>query len=148
MFKKVIISFLPLVAAIVAIFTLPVDSYVAAWFGSHVVVQGQVETSSEQVVPDITANSAIQIPWYRSCLSNDEQAIYDAIEKGVRDLSEDVSVPNTDPATIERCFMFVLFDNPDIFYVDASYIPYKFDRMGYIAILTPQYIFTRSKYMA
>ena len=62
-------------------------------------------------------------------------------QKASIDISQ-YGVPRDDLIYIYRS---VMFDNPDIFYVDASYIPYKFDRMGNIAILTPQYIFTRSK---
>lgn len=39
----------------------------------------------------------------------------------------------------------VMFDNPDIFYVDSAYIPYKYDNLANcVAIIHPQYIFNRS----
>ena len=119
-------------------FVLPVDSYVTAWLDGIGLGQAddQNETSPEPQLP-MESNAALQIPWYRSQLSKDEQAIYDAIEKGIRDLSADIPVPNSDPATIERCFMFVLFDNPDIFWIGSNY-QYT-SRNGTIISVQPSY---------
>ncbi|MCH5303743.1 MAG: Ig-like domain-containing protein, partial [Ruminococcus sp.] len=56
---------------------------------------------------------------------------------------EDFQVPQDDIIYIMRS---VLFDNPDIFYVDSAYIPYQFDKAtGTIATISPQYIFAKSK---
>lgn len=52
-------------------------------------------------------------------------------------------IPHDDIIYIMRS---VMFDNPDIFYVNASYIPYQYNKStGIISTVTPQYIFTKSK---
>lgn len=63
-----------------------------------------------------------------------------------RDITIDVSMFGIPKGDLIYIYRAVMFDNPDIFYVDSAYIPYKYDKEnGIIAIIVPQYIFKRSK---
>lgn len=56
---------------------------------------------------------------------------------------EDFHISQDDIIYVYRA---VMFDNPDIFYVDSAYIPYNYDKnTGEVANISPKYIFTKSK---
>lgn len=84
------------------------------------------------------------IPEVDSYYSEAEDYIADALRK--RESTIDVTKFNIPKDDIIYIYRSIMFDNPDIFYVDSAFIPYKFDNQtDTIAILSPSYIFTKSK---
>ncbi len=72
----------------------------------------------------------------------------DYITEGLRERKSQIDVSDFHIPQDDIIYVFrsVMFDNPDIFYVDSAFIPYDYDRLtDEIAILKPQYIFKKSK---
>lgn len=84
------------------------------------------------------------VPEVNSYYKEVKDYIADALRE--RQATIDISqfgIPKEDIIYIYRS---VMFDNPDIFYVNSAYVPFKFNNYyNYIAYLSPQYIFTQSK---
>ena len=59
--------------------------------------------------------------YYRSKLDSSEQAIYDEILNGFMSFSSSIDITDCAPETAERCYKYVLYDIPEIFWVDTSY---------------------------
>ncbi len=84
------------------------------------------------------------IPDVDSYYSEAEAYIAKALRN--RESTIDVSQFNIPKDDIIYIYRSIMFDNPDIFYVDSAFIPYKFDKQtDSIALLTPSYIFTKSR---
>lgn len=56
--------------------------------------------------------------YYRYKLAEDEKAVYDALEEGVRHRKVEVKTPPCGEKSLNRVLFALNFDNPDLFYVD------------------------------
>ena len=139
MFGKAFVSTVAATALAVTAFVIPVDTVRQVMPSFPVSTGTATLDEQEPVVPspvDMT-QANIAVPWYRASLSEAERGVYDAIEKGLRNLDTEISVPESDAATVEKCFMFVLFDNADIFWVGEDYR--YLSRNGRIFSVMPAY---------
>lgn len=70
------------------------------------------------------------------------------IAEGLRARKKTMDITEFNISTDDIIYVMrsVMFDNPDIFYVDSAYIPYKYEKeTGRVATISPKYIFTKSK---
>lgn len=87
------------------------------------------------------------VPAVKTYYSEAEEYIANALREQKSSVNiSSFNIPQDDIIYVIRS---VMFDNPDIFYIDSAYIPYEFDKKtGIIVKIKPQYIFKRSKISA
>lgn len=59
--------------------------------------------------------------YYRSKLDASSQAVYDQLRSGFQSFTNDIDIDDCSPEVAEKCYKYVLYDAPEIFWVDTSY---------------------------
>lgn len=79
--------------------------------------------------------------WYRSKLNDEEKQAYDAIKQGIMELSASIALPNISIESLNKCFSYVLYDSPEIFWCSSGYSYRTFiDDKAYMIL--PKYTYT------
>lgn len=113
------------------------DNIEAASSNDNLNTDDSIQDSTQQVITTVAADD-LNEDWYRKHLNSYSQTIYDAIEAGLRSRVDRISIPSTDADTLSECFELVLYDNPDIFWVDYTF-GYLANASGNATALVPRY---------
>lgn len=81
--------------------------------------------------------------YYYELLSEQEKSVYDAIYRAFEDCNEEINLSTGDMNLIDRVFKSVLYDHPEIFWVDIDYT-YKSYSSEKTEII-PKYLYTKSE---
>lgn len=87
-----------------------------------------------------TGDDTLGLPYYRTSLSEADQSNYDAILSCMVNMNESASVSFSSSEALTQVFEFVMYDHPELFWVDTTFAYDYYYSDGMIYSFKPTYI--------
>lgn len=116
------LGMLMVVAAFLIATTLIGSGDVAPAYGTGRISSPADVPEEQKIKGSIPSEEAIELEWYRQHLETEaEQELYDTMKTAMLGLREGVTVNHMDKLMVERVFWAVIYDHPEIFWVEKKY---------------------------